>query len=547
MVDALSASLADLLDGQYDCVDRIVLYAYNRLCTTPGGFRTFWRQLDGSDERLDNTHLMRLAGRFSRRVRASAKARGIPVIDCARGERKHEIAEAFLASHTVGRGVFLILVARALAPVWEVERSCRGVIYRLSRKLAFINYYSFHIMDPDWGHVVIKMAGHPPFGAQIILNGHEYVARRAAQAHIGVHKEGNCFTQVSQPRALAQIADTLSTEPTIGRLSQVCERWIYSACLCFALDIDEQQRTTFQYTYSVYQVEYSRNLLFRVGQQMEAVFQQLVDRTRSRLHIPHLRTLFGTRARPRPTKEEPEPTVAVAVETSAYDRTVFKVQFGKLQLKAYTKGERVLRFEAVARNTAALQCGRVLERFPVIVGRLQGMVERFLTMLDCVDTAFVADRTLDELPLPSRVGRTRVGGLDPNKPRTRVAMQAVLALATVPDGFTVADFARQVRSATGQLATTYGSRQAAYDLQKFRGKQLLTKLEPRRRYAPSAEAVRSMTALLVLRDQVIRPLLAGVRTPRQGRPPSTWTRLDQHYQTLRLDLRALFKELGVTA
>ncbi len=33
-----------------------------------------------------------------------------------------------------------------------------------------------------WGHVTIKMSGHPPFGAQIILNGHEYVARQAEAA-----------------------------------------------------------------------------------------------------------------------------------------------------------------------------------------------------------------------------------------------------------------------------------------------------------------------------------------------------------------------------
>jgi hypothetical protein len=25
-------------------------------------------------------------------------------------------------------------------------------------------------MDPDWGHLTIKMSGHPPFGAQVILN-----------------------------------------------------------------------------------------------------------------------------------------------------------------------------------------------------------------------------------------------------------------------------------------------------------------------------------------------------------------------------------------
>src|SRR4051794_37690292 len=40
--------------------------------------------------------------------------------------------------------------------------------------------YSFHIWDSEWGHLTIKMAGHPPFGAQVMLNGHEYVACRAS-------------------------------------------------------------------------------------------------------------------------------------------------------------------------------------------------------------------------------------------------------------------------------------------------------------------------------------------------------------------------------
>ena len=47
-------------------------------------------------------------------------------------------------------------------------------------------------MDPAWGHLVVKMSGHPPFGAQVILNGHEYVACAAQAAGIGFTKEGNC-------------------------------------------------------------------------------------------------------------------------------------------------------------------------------------------------------------------------------------------------------------------------------------------------------------------------------------------------------------------
>src|ERR687883_336334 len=216
------------------------------------------------------------------------------------------------------------------------------------------------------------------------------------------------------------------------------------------VDFAEQERTSFTYQYSVYQLEYSRNLLFQAGSQMEEVFQKLVDRTRARLHVPELRTLFGTRARPRPTPKQPSPTLAVAVEITSYDRTLFKVQFGKLDMKAYTKGERVLRFVAVVHNTDALNCGRRLLRFPLLVARLKAMIERFLTMLDCVDRAFVSDSTLDQLPLPSRVGKTRVGGVDPNKPRVRAALTAAMALAAAPNGATGMDFPTRGRALTGQ-------------------------------------------------------------------------------------------------
>jgi hypothetical protein len=190
-------------------------------------------------------------------VRAWANAHQVPVIECKRGERKHQLAEEYLASHSVGPGVFLILVARASAAVWALTRSRSGVIVNLAKKMAFVNHYSFHIMDPQWGHVTIKMSGHPPFAAQVILNGHEYVAAQAGAAGIGFTQQGNCFTAVADPAGLAQVADTLSQQATVGRLSQVCDQWIYSACLCFGLDLAEQTRSGFRYEYAVYQAEYT--------------------------------------------------------------------------------------------------------------------------------------------------------------------------------------------------------------------------------------------------------------------------------------------------
>src|SRR6266542_33467 len=65
MADELSERYADLVTGSYDCVDRIVLNGYFSLGHHPGGFRTWCRPLDGSDDQLDDAHLMRMAGRLA--------------------------------------------------------------------------------------------------------------------------------------------------------------------------------------------------------------------------------------------------------------------------------------------------------------------------------------------------------------------------------------------------------------------------------------------------------------------------------------------------
>lgn len=456
-IGGFTARYAKLLTSSYDGVDRIVLNAYYPLGHNPGGFRTWWRRWhEDGDASLDNAHLMRLAGRFARRVKAWGVANAVPVIFCRAGERKHRLAEDYLAQHTVGVGVFMVLVAKAPTTVWKVGRSSAGVIRNLEKKREYVRHYSFHIVDPIWGHVTIKMSGHPPFAAQVILNGHEYVACTAQANGLSFTKEGNCFTRIDEPERLAQVADTLSQPGTAGRLSQVIDSWIYSACLCFGLDQSDQERSWFRYAYSVYQVEHSRNLIFASGAIMERAFDAVVDRTRSRIDVPRLRTLFGVGQRPRrPVGADLTMNQAVVIERPRWNLTVFKVHFGLLTLKSYTKGEHVLRFEAIVHNTRTLHTGRVLKKFPAIVTRLTGMVDRFTTMLDCVDVTFLPDRILDRLPTPSQIGATQVGGIDLNKPRTRGALAAVLALAIAPEGFTVADLTSQVRCRTGQSEHGY--------------------------------------------------------------------------------------------
>jgi hypothetical protein len=548
MADGLSERYQDLLTGSYDCVDRIVLNGYFRPGHSAGGFRVWWHHLMGSVKTLDNTHLMRLAGRFSRRVRGWAKAHGVPVIDCRAGERKHDLAEEYLKTTPIKRGVFLILVRKAQAPVWEVSVSGKQHHLERNKPMPYVNHYSFHILDPDWGHVTFKISGHPPFPAQIIFNGHEYVACQAQKAGIGFTKEGNCFTHVADVTGLAKIADTLSAESAIGRLSQVCERWIYSSCLCFAVDLEEQQQSGFRYQYSSYQVEYSRNLLFELGGRMERVFQALIDRSRAPLDLDTIKTILGYRRRPRyRTRKRKSAEWEVTVEKPTYDLTIFRLHCGKLTLKIYTKGERVLRIEAMAHNVKELDCGRSMEKFPRIVTELKGILERFMQTLSCIDQCFIPDDTLEHLPESSTVGKAKVGGIDFNKPRMRRVAEAILALSWRAGGFTSSELADQVAKCSRQSKECYSSRQAAYDLKKLRGKQMAERIGKTRHYQGTPAGLRTLAALVVLREKAIRPLLAAAQGIRPSRGSQNPTALDHHYETVRAGMAGVLRELGVAA
>lgn len=542
--DEFSRRYAELIESSYDCIDRIVINAYNPLLQQAGGFRFWWRQWKGSDDGLETAQLMRMAGRYGKRVRAYAAAHKIPVIECDGEVRKHELAEKHLPQDATFQGVFLILASRFSAPIWEVQSSKEGKVLNLVRRYAFVKQYWFHILDPEWGHLTIRISPHPPFGAQIFLNGHEYVARRANRAGLTFEKESNCFTKIGDVAALAQIADTLDSPSSIGQLRQVCERWIYSTCLHFALSIAEQSQTHFQYDYAVFQVELSRNLNFFKGGQMEQLFESLVDRLRPALSLERIKTIFGSKRRPFRRRGNTPPRLEAVVETPTYNLTIFKLHFASLTLKVYSKGERTLRFEVIVHNTKSLPVKRSLEHFAGLIAYLRPILARFLNTLQAVDAAFISDDLLDRLPTPTQFGQAMVAGIHLDQPRMRSVLQAVLALAPHPDGFAASDLAAKVRDVAGPATAPYSPRQAAYDLKKLRAKQLVQKLGNSHRYAPTANGLSVLAALTLLREKVIKPVLAGVVRPNSEPKQNSLDPLDQLYHSFQLLFNQLFRQLG---
>ena len=519
--DSLTNHYKPLLEGTYNCIDRIVLNAYCPMLLVPGGLRNWYRKIKGDDQDLSTSSLMRFAGRFSRRVQFFCKKENIPFIHFATGDRKSETAKELIPKEKSFTGLFAVFVSRVPSLLWEVKEFDTGSIdIRRKKKTSLVNHYYFHIIDSQWGHITIRMCAHPPFSCNIILNGHEWVERHKSYSQVEAIKQGNCFTHYSNGEQLTQIADTLRTK---GQLEQVCQRWIYS-CLWFVMDKKQQQDTGIKYEFSIYQIEYSRNLLFKRGRQMDTVYQKIIDLTRSRLDIKRLKTIFGKKNRPYKHKSKAS-NPEVRIETPDYNLTIFKIHFGRLTVKLYDKGERTLRAEVVVHNTKDLKCKRGLDSFGEIIEKLETIMGSFLSNLDHMHLATITEDDFEQISEPTQSGNNRLAGIDFNKKRIKQVAITLLALSVKPRGFTAKELAIGLNQG---FKTNFSTRNVSYDIKKFRGKGLVKKVERSIRYQLTETGIKTISAILCMLTDQIPSLVATVNSTWDEYEKEKLSQMEQH-------------------
>ncbi|NIM12049.1 MAG: hypothetical protein GTO45_08015 [Candidatus Aminicenantes bacterium] len=540
--DQFSQHYDEMLEGTYECADRIVINGYDKVLHHPGGFRWWWRELKGSDDDLDTNHLMRMASRFARRAKAFANHSNIEMIYCKPNEKKYEIAAEHIPEDKNFCGVFLILVSRASAFTWKVERSAGGKIRNIEapNPYVFVNHYWFHIMDKEWGHVIVKISSHPPFDVQVILNGHEWVERKALKKKIKIKKEKNCFTYASDIKKLCKLADTIYEK---GHLQSVCDRWVYYF-LWFGLNQEEQKKSGFRYKFYIYQGELSRNFIFKRGRHLDEVYQNIIDLSRRHLDVKSLNTIFGWKHRPYNRKHK-EKSFQVRIEKPLYNLTVLKLFDGIMIVKIYDKGERVLRIEVTCNNARHIKGKHGVENFSVMMEKFRQILESFIKALQLSHTSFIDNGEFDQLCLPSKKGAQRLAGIDLNKARCRNAMKAVLELSTKSGGFSSKDLANKYVQITQIPEQNYKSRHAAYDLRKLRAKQIVQKKENSRKYQVTTRGIAVIVASIVFREKIFKPISTGINKKEIAQAPQKLAKIDQIYLSIREKIMDICKCYGV--
>jgi len=144
---------------------------------------------------------------------------------------------------------------------WHDKKSHKTFVRPDSGKC--LHYY-FYFIDKELGLIYVRVPTWAPFRLQFYCNGHSWLGRKLTAEGIGFTAEDNAFLRIDDwPRA-QELADGFSP---MG-LHRILER--YAALCCPVLDTFKQS-----YHWSLMQVEYSTDLVFRSKATLAPLYEQL--------------------------------------------------------------------------------------------------------------------------------------------------------------------------------------------------------------------------------------------------------------------------------
>ena len=181
-------------------------------------------------------------------------ARGLELISFAKGQRKDDLAQEFLAGFPDTEGVLFVGRAQEKASVWRTQRRYNrvtgGSYAWLVRSTAFINFFYFYCVDADFGPFFLKFGTYFPYTAKLCANGNEWAKRQAAKAGIGFEPLDNGFAAVDDVPAVQAICDSLGPE----HIDALLRKWLRILPNPFT---DEDETAGYRYELSVLQAEFS--------------------------------------------------------------------------------------------------------------------------------------------------------------------------------------------------------------------------------------------------------------------------------------------------
>ena len=413
MTQSLTERYRDRLAGVLSCYDRIVITG-----TLPGacyaqGMTSF---LYSRGIRIFD--YARFAEPLRERIRARAQEAcaeaGIEIEHINKPHiRKEEVVAKVLARRGEHPGLVHVISAMescASYKPWHDKNSGKTYLRPDSGKC--LHYY-FYFIDEALGLGYLRVPTWCPFRLQFYCNGHSWLARKLTSAGIDFSLADNAFVRVADIERAQVLADAMKPDELHRRLDRYAKRF------CPVRDVFGQA-----YHWSLMQVEYSTDLIFRSEAALKPLYEQLSREAVLSVKADQVAHFLGKKVTPQLAQE------LDTRFTTRIEGTCIKHRFGKTGVKMYDKFGRVLRLETTTNDVSFFKHHRKVEHRDGHASRelaglkktiyslidlreiLLGCNRRYLEFLSAIDDTSSGQRDLARLCEPQREADRTIKGLN---------------------------------------------------------------------------------------------------------------------------------------
>jgi hypothetical protein len=413
MAQMLTERYRSRLHGVLCCYDRIVITG-----TLPGicyaaGMTSF---LYAKGVRIFD--YARFAEPLRERIRARAQQladeQGAQIEFIAKAHiRKEEVVAKVLAARGDHPGLVHVIAAMEACESykpWHDKGS--GKTYLRPDAGKCLHYY-FYFIDELLGLCYLRVPTWCPFRLQFYCNGHSWLARKLARAGIDFLAADNAFVRIADIERAQALADTLTPDELHRRLDRYAQR------LCPVGEVFGQH-----YHWSLTQVEYSTDLIFRSETTLAPLYEQLARQAVLAVKAEQVASFLGKKISPM-LAQEIGSRFATRIEG-----TCIKHRFGKTGVKMYDKFARILRLETTTNDVAFFKHHRKVEHDDGTTTRelaplkksiyslidlreiLAGCNRRYLEFLSALEDTASGARDLAQLTEAQHAGERTIKGLN---------------------------------------------------------------------------------------------------------------------------------------
>ena len=505
----LPRTVADVLSDhvvlEVECIDRLYLNVYQPRLQYPGGAAAFLVGHRGA--RFASSALMDPISRaFVASVGRFAADQGVPVLTFEKGQRKDDIAHAYLAEfEAAGRleGVLFVGKAQEKTRTFRTEKRrnpATGATYPwIVRATAMVNHVYFYCVDAEWGPFFLKFCSYFPYNARLCVNGNERAKRVAAAVGIEFTPLDNAFAACADPDRLQRICHG-ATPAAVDRLLR---KWLKILPHPFTA---ADRAAGYRYDISILQAEFSltqmldRPLSGRIL--LDEVFRENLDVGRP----DHVGLIFDRRI----VRKGPAPTPGMfrtRVLTSGVTPSLH-VDYKHSKIKQYHKEGRAIRTETTINDSRDFGIGKRLCNLPALAQVGYHANRRLLDVERLTTDPTIGEDAFRSVADPITVGTQRASALPLDATRTQALLAALVVFRLLPHGFRNTDLRAHLAPLLGLTPADMTPGRMTYDLRRLRLHGLIERLPGTHRYTVTDHGFRIAIFLTRVHTRLIRPGLA---------------------------------------